>query len=473
MTTMIKNFFQCCGNKIEKKEETFNSVQSNLKSDSQNEEKNDKIKTCNTNSKNTNNKEESNQKRYSFISNITYKSKEKSDINYKENNKKENNSFIFNIDSSFKENKHFINSKIHQFTTLSFTHIEENNNNSNFKRRISLTEMNGNLNNKNPFFFDSNIIEKNYHFENSKKSFISSFSSSDKKSKKELKGIIIDNKNHINYFDNLKNIKKIKPMKVNVNSDIIIVDEEIELAPKLILTDMKNGNLFNGRVIKIDASGYAESLRGKRDGKTYFGIKNELSEKSNNDININLNSNIINIEQLFVIFYDRKKTRYYIQYLNKDFNKNKLFMTVRIFNELFINKEEMRLLYLILGKILITISIGEEDDLCLKLYNNTSSNPENRRILEYNYKIKDSPITIGREKCSIIIDNNYISRVHTTLIYSNNNKWCLIDGNEKRKHSTHGTWIILSNNLFELNPMNDNYEVKIGEQIFNISIQTE
>ena len=109
----------------------------------------------------------------------------------------------------------------------------------------------------------------------------------------------------------------------------------------------------------------------------------------------------------------------------------------------------------------------------MKLYNNTSSNPENRRILEYNYKIKDSPITIGREKCSIIIDNNYISRVHTTLIYSNNNKWCLIDGNEKRKHSTHGTWIILSNNLFELNPMNDNYEVKIGEQIFNISIQTE
>jgi hypothetical protein len=52
-------------------------------------------------------------------------------------------------------------------------------------------------------------------------------------------------------------------------------------------------------------------------------------------------------------------------------------MTVRIFNELFINKEEMRLLYLILGKILISISIGKEDNLCLKLYNNTSLNIEN------------------------------------------------------------------------------------------------
>ena len=333
--------------------------------------------------------------------------------------------------------------------------------------------MNDNLNNKNPFFFDSNIIEKNYYLENSKKSFISSFSNSDKKIKKELKGIIIDNKNHINYFDNIKNIKKIKPMKVNVNSDIIIVDEEIELAPKLILTDMKNGNLFNGRVIKIDASGYGESLRGKRDGKTYFGIKNELSEKSNNDININLNSNIINIEQLFVIFYDRKKTRYYIQYLNKEFNKNKLFMSIRIFNEYFINKNENQFLYLLLGKLIVHISIGENDMLNFKVFKNFSSNNEKRKISQYNFEIKDSPITIGRENCSITIDNNFLSRIHTTFIYGNNNKWCLIDGNEKRKHSTHGTWIILNNNIFELNPSNENYEVKIGQQSFNISIQTE
>ena len=449
---MIKNLFTCCETTLKQNE--IDNNQSNEKGII-NDEKNDKIKICNTNSKNSNNnKEETNQKRYSFISNITSNSKENQfKINENEQNKK-NDIFYININSSFKENKNCINSKNPQFTTV---RILNNEIKDNLKRRISLTQMNDRNNNKNPFFLDSRFLAKNHSLENSKKSFISLSSISEKSINKDLKGIIIE--------------KKCSDGNVTFSSHLN--DEEIEFAPKLILTDLKSCNLFNGKVIKIDALGYKNGLRRKKDGKTYFGIKNNIDKKEN-DIIINIYDKKIKNNPLFVIFYDKIKTRYFIQYLNNDFNKNKLFMTIRIYNELFINKDEIRLLYLILGKLLITVSIGENDNLCFKIYQNSfSNNIENRRILEYNFKINDSPITIGRDKCSIIIDNNFISRVHATFIYGNNNKWCLIDGNEKRRHSTHGTWIILNNNIFELNPMNENYEVKIGEQAFNIYINTE
>ena len=449
---MIKNFFNCCESTLEKNE-IYNN-QSNEKGII-NDEKNDKIKTCNTNSKNSNNnKEETNQKRYSFISNISSNSKEnKFKINENEVNKK-NDIFYININSSFREYKNCVNSKDPLSSTLS---ILNNAKKDNLNRRISLTQMNDGSNKKNPFFLGGKFLTKNHSLENSKTSYISLSSISEKSINQGLKGIIIENK----FSDE------------NLSFSPHVNDEEIELAPKLILTDLKSSNFFNGKIIKINASGYKNGLRRKKDGKTYFGIKNNI-DKIENDIIINIYDKKIKINPLFVIFYDKKKTRYFIQYLNNDFNKNKLFMSIRIFNELFINKNEIRLLYLILGKILITVSIRENDNLCFKIYQNSfSTNIENRRILEYNFKTNDSPITIGREKCSILIENNFISRVHATFIYGNNNKWCLIDGNEKRRHSTHGTWILLNHNIFELNPMNENYEVKIGEQAFNIYIKTE
>ena len=460
MTSILNSFFQCCETKQENNQEILSNNESIIKSISSQDKNLYLYKKCNTNSKNSNN-EKSNQKRYSFISNIS-KNSEKNSQNSSKGNKNDN-SLIFNIDSSFKQYNTLKNNN-HQFiTTLDLEHIKENNP---YNKRMSLTQMNEESKKKNPFFLDSRLISINNSIDNNNSSIIS-FSKSEKSKKKELKGIIIDNK------DNNINFKK-----VNLKNEITILDEEIEYAPKLIITDKKNDNLFNGKIIKIDASGYSDSLRGKRDGKTYFGINNNSFNNNNNNINnendiiLNLKYNI-NIKQLFIIFYDRKKTRYYIQYLNKEFNKNKLFMSIRIFNEFFINKNENQFLYLLLGKLIIHISIGENDKLFFKIFKNFSLSNEKRKMSQYNFEIKDSPITIGRENCSITIDNNYLSRIHATFIYGNNNKWCLIDGNEKRKHSTHGTWIILNNNFFELNPSNENYEVKIGEQTFNISIQTE
>ncbi len=249
---MIKNLFTCCETTLKKNE--IDNNQSNEKGII-NDEKNDKIKICNTNSKNSNNnKEETNQKRYSFISNITSNSKENQfKINENEQNKK-NDIFYININSSFKENKNCINSKNPQFTTV---RILNNEIKDNLKRRISLTQMNDRNNNKNPFFLDSRFLAKNHSLENSKKSFISLSSISEKSINKDLKGIIIE--------------KKCSDGNVTFSSHIN--DEEIEFAPKLILTDLKSCNLFNGKVIKIDALGYKNGLRRKKDGKTYLESK--------------------------------------------------------------------------------------------------------------------------------------------------------------------------------------------------------
>ena len=41
-----------------------------------------------------------------------------------------------------------------------------------------------------------------------------------------------------------------------------------------------------------------------------------------------------------------------------------------------------------------------------------------------------------------------------------------------KKENLYDTWIILSDNIFELNHSN-NYEIKIGKQFFNIKIENE
>ena len=452
MSSILSNILICC----HKGEEKYEIIENNL-----NEEKNYKkikSKTSNSNKTNSNSKNtimDSN-KKYSFIisNSSLINNQEKNTKNEKENkseNISENQKIIFSND----RNNEINNSNI-------FLSENENSLINTFKK-----------DNKKEQTIISNIIfDNSFTSENSSSLKNITHILNETKSNKSSKQILRETKPLL-FNSSFQKEKKKKKNEINLDFDNVILDEEIELAPKLTLTDYKNSNLFNGKIIKIDASGYKNSLRGKKDGKTYFGIKNNFDKKEN-DIIINIYDKKIKNNPLFVIFYDKNKTRYFIQYLNNDFNNNKLYMTIRIYNELFINKDEIRLLYLILGKILITLSIGENDDLCFKIYKNSiSNNIENRRILEYNFKISDSPITIGREKCSIILENNFISRVHTTFIYGNNNKWCLFDGNEKRRHSTHGTWIILNNNFFELNPLNENYEVKIGEYAFNISIQTE
>ena len=53
-------------------------------------------------------------------------------------------------------------------------------------------------------------------------------------------------------------------------NNIVILDSEINQAPKLILEDIVGDLLFKKKLL-IDASGLNDSLRNMRDGYTFFG----------------------------------------------------------------------------------------------------------------------------------------------------------------------------------------------------------
>lgn len=78
----------------------------------------------------------------------------------------------------------------------------------------------------------------------------------------------------------------------------------------------------------------------------------------------------------------------------------------------------------------------------------------------------DSPITIGRSKCSINLNFSFLSKKHCSIKYNKDiNHWEIFDGADG-KSSTNGTWLMI-NSKYEIQ-----YEstiVKIGNNIIKIS----
>ena len=453
MSSILSNILICC----HKGEEKYEIIENNL-----NEEKNYKkikSKTSNSNKTNSNSKNtimDSN-KKYSFIisNSSLINNQEKNTKNEKENkseNISENQKIIFSND----RNNEINNSNI-------FLSENENSLINTFKK-----------DNKKEQTIISNII-----FDNS---FTSENSSSLKnitqilnetKSNKSSKQILRETKPLL-FNSSFQKEKKKKKNEINLDFDNVILDEEIELAPKLTLTDYNNSNLFNGKIIKIDASGCNEGLRQKRDGMTIFGLKENEKDKIINDIIVNLEeNNNFELSKLFVIYYDRKKISYFIQNLNNDIRNNKLIMYIRVYDTYINDEQNYNLKYFLLGHTIISISILEDNSLNIKVFDNQKDEYDNK-CNEYKFHTSNSPISIGRERCLININQKFISRIHANLIYNSyKNQWKIVDGNGKGKFSSHGTWIILSDNKFELNSNSSNYEVRIGKKVFNIKIENE
>ena len=453
MSSILSNILICC----HKGEEKYEIIENNL-----NEEKNYKkikSKTSNSNKTNSNSKNtimDSN-KKYSFIisNSSLINNQEKNTKNEKENkseNISENQKIIF----SNEQNNEINNSNI-------FLSENENSLINTFKK-----------DNKKEQTIISNII-----FDNS---FTSENSSSLKnitqilnetKSNKSSKQILRETKPLL-FNSSFQKEKKKKKNEINLDFDNVILDEEIELAPKLTLTDYNNSNLFNGKIIKIDASGCNEGLRQKRDGMTIFGLKENEKDKIINDIIVNLEeNNNFELSKLFVIYYDRKKISYFIQNLNNDIRNNKLIMYIRVYDTYINDEQNYNLKYFLLGHTIISISILEDNSLNIKVFDNQKDEYDNK-CNEYKFHTSNSPISIGRERCLININQKFISRIHANLIYNSyKNQWKIVDGNGKGKFSSHGTWIILSDNKFELNSNSSNYEVRIGKKVFNIKIENE
>ena len=205
---------------------------------------------------------------------------------------------------------------------------------------------------------------------------------------------------------------------------------------------------------------------------TFFGLSEYEKDEIVNDIIINLEKDI-KLTKLFVIYYDRKRAHYYIQNLNNDVKENKFLMYIKIYNDYYLSNEDTLNNYLILGRNLISFNLDNENDLNIKIFEDKNEFNRNK-YKEYKFNSSNPHISIGRENCTINLDNPFLSRVHCTFFYNKYiNKWKLCDGNGNKKSSTYGTWYILNGNKFELSSLLYDYEVKIGEQLFNIKFKDE
>ena len=467
--SVFSNFLSCCGRKNEKENEL--NINENEKKDEKEEIENSKIQNenisksknsnSNTNTKNSNSNNDSN-KKYSFI--ISASSNRTEKIAQKNINNDVN--IIYSKD------------KIEE--------IEKSNDNFSSSSKNSISESTIKKNNKN-IISKCNFFKNNNSFDNNNKSIsqisldnsISSHSSSSIKNLTQIfttednysYGRKISKKSKSTY--EILNQKKKKNKEINIDFDNIVLDEEIELAPKLILSEVNNSNLFNGKIIHIDASGCHEGLRQKRDGMTFFGLNETEKDEIVNDIIINLYKDI-KLTKLFVIYYDRKRAHYYIQNLNSEIKENKFLMYVRIYSDYCLNCDDNFNKYLILGQNLISFNIDSNNNLNIKVFDDNKKEFHHNKYKEYKFDTTYNHVSIGRDNCTITLDNSHLSRIHSTFFFNTyNNKWILCDGNGKGKFSTHGTWFILNGNKFELSSSLSNYEVKIGDQLFNIKIEDE
>ena len=252
--SVFSNFLSCCGRKNEKENEV--NINENEKKDEKEEIENSKIQNenisksknsnSNTNTKNSNSNNDSN-KKYSFI--ISASSNRTEKIPQKNINNDVN--IIYSKD------------KIEE--------IEKSNDNFSSSSKNSISESTIKKNNKN-IISNINFFKNDNSFENNNKSIsqisldnsISSHSSSSIKNLTQIfttednysYGRKISKKSKSTY--EILNQKKKKNKEINIDFDNIVLDEEIELAPKLILSEVNNSNLFNGKIIHIDASGCHE-----------------------------------------------------------------------------------------------------------------------------------------------------------------------------------------------------------------------
>ena len=261
MRAIFSNILICCNKENENKEIINNEINKN---ENLKKLKTSKSKNTNSNSKTTN---VDSQKKYSFII---------SGLSIIDDRKKINKSINQNIKYENKnQNQNIIFPK--------YENNEDNNSNYNFSYSNNYEESEKNE------IFKTSIFKYN----NSKKSLISNIildnsltsqnsscirnlteilNESKFKSKKSLTKIISRQTKPLLFGFSNEKIKN-KKKEVKLDFDNIILDEEIDSAPKLILSDSKNSNFFNGKIIKINASGCIEGLRQKRDGITIFGLK--------------------------------------------------------------------------------------------------------------------------------------------------------------------------------------------------------
>ena len=194
------------------------------------------------------------------------------------------------------------------------------------------------------------------------------------------------------------------------------------------------------------------SLRDKKDGKTYFGIISP--DENQKDISIdfstldiidninNIKDNDIKYGKQFYIRFDVNQNCYLIKDCGTGYGSfMKIINQMKIMDNTLIN----------IGNNYLVFTFGNDDQ---EQYN---SNIESEKILSvkvfmgetHNYLFafnqkQTNKITIGKnENCNIVLNDNMVDDIHCLIEYKRGLGWVIIDGYLNKK-SERGTWICLS-----------------------------
>ena len=220
-------------------------------------------------------------------------------------------------------------------------------------------------------------------------------------------------------------IKRYETKKRTLDT-LIIGTHELEL----------EGEIFFNKKIIIDRIGLKSLGRKNQNGVTIFGISNnENNENSGIDFNLNIpknkiknknnNNNNNNNIPLFNIEYDKIEEHYILNLLNLD-----LKMLLYIDYNFLIENDTIN--NFMIGKVPITINSPKDEN------DNIFSVIVEGKKYEFN-KLKDCPISIGRNNAKINIKNNSISKSHAIIDYQYDNQVICV----KDCDSTNGTYFII------------------------------
>jgi hypothetical protein len=95
--------------------------------------------------------------------------------------------------------------------------------------------------------------------------------------------------------------------------------------------------------------------------------------------------------------------------------------------------------YILVGDVLCLIDVSTDNTITISIKN------FNKAV--YSFSPQQSPITIGRQSCTLNFDSTSISKQHCTIEYNNVNKqWEVSDGYSDRQ-STNGTWLWITSKV--------------------------
>ena len=189
--------------------------------------------------------------------------------------------------------------------------------------------------------------------------------------------------------------------------------KNININTKLKLT----GELFSNKKLIIDKCSLKSSMKKESNGIISFGISytNDsiydyiLDKHTAEKIDKNKKNNN---SKIFEIFLDMNEKIYVLYFIHNSF-----LLYYKINEKL--NLDFDKDYYIIIGKIFMSIKIKNSK----KLKINIEIKAENEKKKKYSFELKDLPIKIGKENCSINIPKLSTSKIHSCINYENGSFW--------------------------------------------------